>query len=259
MPVVTLAAVGHAPGAQFGAGARPGYLQLGSTRVEVVYKDITHIHLSVHPPLGAVRIAAPLRMPGDAIRVFAISKLVWIRQQQQRLQAQARETPREHIERESHYVWGRRYLLTVQEQDAAPLVALQPRQLVLRVRPGTSVQARQAVLAQWYRQQIRAALPALLAQWTAQLAVPMPRVFVQQMKTKWGSCNPSGPSIRLNTELAKQPAQCLEYVVVHELIHLLERPHNARFTALLDAHLPQWRQRRALLSNAALSHQTWAD
>ena len=232
-------------------------IELGDIAVDVVLKDIKNIHLSVYPPHGAVRIAAPLRMKLDTIRVFAISKLGWIKQQQKKLREQERETEREHIERESHYVWGKRYLLTVKEEDAAPTIELKHSRMVLKVRPGASDTTRQDVVAQWYRDQIKATIPVLLEKWAPQMGVQVNRVFVQKMKTKWGSCNPATRSIRLNTDLAKKPAQCLEYVVVHELAHLIERHHNERFIALMDTHMPHWRQHRATLNRSPLAHEEW--
>ena len=239
------------------AATRVSAIELGDMAVDVVLKDIKNIHLSVYPPYGAVRIAAPLRMQLDTIRVFAISKLGWIKQQQQKLREQEREPEREHIERESHYVWGKRYLLAVTEVDAAPSIELKHSRMVLKVRPGASDVNRQAVVAQWYRDQIKAVIPTLLKKWAPQMGVQVDRVFVQKMKTKWGSCNPTARSIRLNTDLAKKPAQCLEYVVVHELAHLLERHHNERFIALMDAHMPHWRQHRATLNRSPLAHEEW--
>ena len=236
---------------------RVSAFELGDIPVDVVLKDIKNIHLSVYPPHGAVRIAAPLRMNLDTIRVFAISKLGWIKQQQKKLREQERESAREHIERESHYIWGKRYLLTVKEVDAAPTIELKHSRMVLKVRPGASDTSRQDVVAQWYRDQIKATMPVLIEKWAPKMGVQVERVFVQKMKTKWGSCNPTVRSIRLNTDLAKKPAQCLEYVVVHELAHLLERHHNERFIALMDTHMPHWRQHRATLNRSPLAHEEW--
>ena len=233
-------------------------LKLGHIAVDVVLKDIKNVHLSVYPPTGRARISAPKRMSIDTIRVFAISKLGWIKQQQQKLRAQERETPREYLDRESHYVWGKRYLLKVVEQNAAPEVELKHSKMILRVRPGTNEERKEAIVAQWYREQIKAAVPDLIAKWESMMGVKVERVFVQKMKTKWGSCNPSRRSIRLNTDLAKKPAQCLEYIVVHEMAHLLERHHNDRFTALMDENLPHWRQVRKLLNTAPLGHESWS-
>ncbi len=232
-------------------------LKLGDLAVDVVLKDIKNIHLSVHPPNGRVRIAAPPRMSLDNLRLFAISKLGWIRKQQQKLREQERETPREYLDRESHYVWGRRYLLKVVEEHATPSVELKHTTMILRVRPGTSDAAKQAIVAWWYREQVKAAVPDLIAKWEPIIGVKVERTFVRRMKTKWGSCNARARTIRLNTDLAKKPAQCLEYIVVHELVHLLERHHNDRFTALMDQHLLHWRQFRKLLNTAPLGHESW--
>ncbi len=233
------------------------HIMLGNISVEVVFKDIQNIHLSVYPPEGAVRIAAPHRSNVDTLRVFAISKLAWIKQQQKKLREQPRQTPREHVELETHYVWGKRYQLTLIDADAAPTVTLKHTHMVLQVRPGATAETRQQVVAHWYREQIRTALPALLVTWEARISVKAGHVFVQKMKTRWGSCNPRSGNIRLNTDLAKKPPQCLEYIVVHELLHLLEPHHNERFTRLMDLHLPDWRQRRVVLNGAPLGHEEW--
>ena len=233
-------------------------IQLGDIALDVVRKDIKNVHLSVHPPTGRVRIAAPSRMSLDTIRVFAISKLAWIKQQQRKLREQERETPREYLDRESHYVWGKRYLLKVDVEDTVPEVELKHNKMVLRIRRGTNDDAKQAIVSKWYREQIKVAVPDLIAKWEPIVGVKVERVFVQKMKTKWGSCNPARRSIRLNTDLAKKPPQCFEYIVVHELVHLRVRNHNDRFTALMDAYLPQWRQFRSLLNAAPLGHEAWS-
>lgn len=235
----------------------PEWLKLGDIRIEVVFKEIRNIHLSVYPPNGRVRISAPARMNLDTLRVFAIAKLDWIRQQQKKLRAQERETPREYLERESHFLWGKRYLLQVVEADNPPLIEIKHRKMLLRVRTGTSEDAREAIVSQWYRQQLKNALPALIAKWEKQIGVRSTRFYVQRMKTRWGSCNPNAGSIRFNSELAKKPVQCLEYIVVHELLHLLERRHNEHFIALMDAHMPHWRQYRELLNKSPLAHEHW--
>lgn len=232
-------------------------LHLGAIAVDVVLKDIKNIHLSVHPPAGKVRIAAPLRMDLDTIRVFAITKLAWIKSQQKKLREQERETPREYLDRESHYVWGKRYLLKLIEKDASPSVELKHSKMILQLRLAASIEKKQEVLDAWYREQLKAAVPPLVAKWEKALGVKAGKVFVQKMKTKWGSCNPVAGNIRLNTDLAKKPPACLEYIVAHELTHLLERHHNDRFTALMDAHMPQWRQYREMLNSLPLAHQEW--
>jgi hypothetical protein len=232
-------------------------INLGGITAEVAFKDIKNVHLSVYPPDGKVRISAPARMSLDTIRVFAISRLGWIKQQQQKLRGQERETPREYLERESHYVWGRRYLLKVVEKDAAPDVHLGHRSMILRVRSGASGEKKQAIVEEWYRERIKEAVPALIAKWEPLMGVKVERFFVQRMKTKWGSCNPASCSIRLNTELAKKPRECLEYIVVHEMAHLLEPTHNARFIALMDRFMPNSRMRRDQLNQLPVRHEEW--
>jgi predicted metal-dependent hydrolase len=232
-------------------------LKLGDITVEVVQKDIKNIHLSVYPPTGRVRISAPLRMHEDTIRVFAVSKLPWIRQQQQKLREQERETTREYLDRESHYIFGKRCMLTVIEEDAPASVELKHSKLLLRVRPGTSEEARQAVVDEWYRGLLKHTVPPLIARWEPVMRVKVKRCFVQRMKTKWGSCNHRAGTIRLNTELAKKPRECLEYIVVHEMVHLLEPTHNARFIALMDQYMPRWQFYRQMLNRLPLRHEYW--
>ena len=230
---------------------------LGSIVVSVRLKDIKNVHLSVHPPTGRVSISAPKRMSLDTIRVFAISKLTWIKQQQKKLRDQERESPREYIDRESHYVWGKRYLLSVRQRDAPPSITLTHVRMVLHVRPGTDEQRRESIVAEWYREQLRQAVAPLLARWGRRIGVIPEAFFVQRMKTKWGSCNHVSRTIRLNTELAKKPAECLEYIVVHELVHLLEPTHNARFVALMDQFMPRWKSHRDVLNRLPVRQETW--
>lgn len=232
-------------------------IQLGNIAVDVLRKDIKNVHLSVHPPSGRVRIAAPARLSLDTLRVFAISKLPWIRSQQTKLQEQERETPREYLDRESHYVWGRRYLLAVREGEQAPAVELRHNRMVLRVRPGTDRCRREALMEQWYREQVKSAVPALVAKWERLMAVKVRRVFVQRMKTKWGSCNHRAGTIRLNTDLAKKPKACLEYIIVHELAHLLEPTHNERFLKVMERFMPKWQSRREALNRLPVRHESW--
>ena len=233
-------------------------VQLGDIAVDVVRKDIKNVHLSVYPPLGKVRIAAPERMSLETIRVFAISKLAWIRQQQRQLQEQERETPREYLGRESHYVWGKRYLLKIIESDAAPLVEVKHNRLILHVRPGTGELKKRAIVEEWYREQLKSAVQPLIVKWEPRLGVMVARVFVQRMKTKWGSCNSHRYTIRLNSDLAQKPRECLEYIVVHEMAHLLEPRHNDRFTALLDKYQSQWKHVRQTLNAIPLRHEQWS-
>lgn len=181
----------------------------------------------------------------------------WIRAQKRKLLEQEREPPRTYAERESHYVWGRRYLLKVVEAEAPPSVDLRPRDLVLHVRPDTDAQRREAVLEAWRRSILKVEAAPLIARWQARLGVTVKRVHVQRMKTKWGGCNPQARSIRLNTELTKKPLACLEYLIVHELVHLIEPTHNDRFRALMDRLLPSWSDRRSELNRLPVRHESW--
>lgn len=232
-------------------------IKLGDVTIDVVFKDIKNVHLSVYPPSGRVRISAPLRMDIDTIRVFAISRLGWVKQQQKKFQEQERETPREYLNLESHYVWGKRYLLKVIESEETPTVELKHKKMVLCVRPGTDDKKKQAIIDAWYREQLKNAVPPLIAKWEPLLGVKVERFFVRRMKTKWGSCNYKARNIRLNTELAKKPQECLEYVIIHEMAHLLEPTHNSRFIILMDRFMPKWQFYRDKLNQLPVSHENW--
>jgi predicted metal-dependent hydrolase len=216
-------------------------IDIGNIAVNVIRKNIKNVHLSVYPPSGNVRISAPLRMDIDTIRVFAISKLDWITKHQQKIRSQVRETPREYIDRESHYLWGKRYLLNVVEVQSLPCIVIEHDRLLLQVRPGTDSAKKSIVVNDFYRHQIEMALPPLIAKWERLMGINVANFTVRKMKTKWGSCTPSLGTIRFNLELAKKPADCLEYVVVHELVHLLEPSHNRRFIAFMDSFMPNWK------------------
>jgi predicted metal-dependent hydrolase len=232
-------------------------LKISDIAIEVVRKDIKNVHLSVLPPDGAVRISAPRRMRVNAIRAFAISKLGWIRQNQKRLIGQEREPPREYHERESHYVWGKRYLLKIVEHDGPATVELKHRKLVLRCRPVLSAEKRGEVLAAWYRAQIREALPPIIVKWERALGVSVSRVFIQHMKTKWGSANPERRTIRINSELAKKSPEYLDYIVLHEMAHFISSRHDARFRAVLDRHMPNWQSIQRDLNTGPLRMDRW--
>jgi len=232
-------------------------ISLGDITVDVVQKDIKHLHLSVYPPTGRVKIAAPERMNVDAIRIYAISKLDWIRKQQAKLKAQEREAPRDYMTGESHYYLGKRYLLKVIEREAAPAVILKQRTIDIYVRPGSDRAKKQDVLESWYRQQLKDMIPAYISKWEKKMGVTVAEFAVKKMRTKWGTCNASAARIWLNLELAKKPTQCIEYIVVHEMTHLLERSHNARFVAYMDKFLPQWRQHKDELNKLPVSHVDW--
>ena len=232
-------------------------LKLGNITVDVVQKNIKNIHLSVYPPAGRVRISAPTRMDLATIRVFVISKLSWIKKQQTRLRNQEREAQREFINRESHYFNGKRYLLKVTERDAAPKVVLKHSAIELYVRPETDAVKRKSILDEWYRRKLKETVPSLIEKWEKKMNVQVKEFGIKKMKTKWGTCNRQAKRIWLNLELAKKPAECLEYIVVHEMVHLLERNHNDRFIALMTEFMPKWRFYKDELNRLPVSHVDW--
>ena len=232
-------------------------LQLGNITIDVETKDIKNIHLSVYPPNGKVRIAAPEYMELDTIRVFAINKLEWIKKQQATFKNQVRETPREYIEKESHYFQGERYLLNVIEHDAKPKVLLNHNTIELYVRPNTSTEKRKSILDEWYRAEMKKIIPPLLKKWENKIGVKANDFGIKQMRTKWGSCNIISKRIWLNLELAKKPSICMEYILVHELVHLLERNHNDRFIRFMNEFMPKWRFHRDELNRLPFRHTDW--
>lgn len=234
-------------------------IHLGEIAVEMTRKDIKHVHLSVHPPDGRVTLVAPKATRPEVARAYAVSRLGWIRNQQRRLRGQARETPRQFVERESHFLWGRRYLLTLREEDAKPSVRLSHRRITLTVRRGSSSARREAVMHEWHKSLLHDAVPGLILKWEQKLGVEVAGYFLQRMKTKWGGCNRRARTIRLNTELVKKPKDLLEYVVVHEMLHLLEKTHNDRFVAMLERHCPTWREARAELNELPLTAEVWRE
>lgn len=226
--------------------------------VDVIRKDIKNLHLGVYPPEGRVRVAAPLRVDDEAVRLAVITKLPWIRRQQTRFGLQERQSPREYTYRETHYYLGRRYLLNVIEQAGPSRVEVSNSAgLDLYVPVGSDVQKREQVMLGWYRKELKALIPPMIEAWEETLGVTVDDWGVRRMKTRWGSCNVEARRIWLNLELAKKPIRCLEYIVVHEMMHLLERNHTDRFRDLMDRFMPQWRYHRDLLNQAPLSHETW--
>ena len=233
-------------------------IRVSGLTVQIVRKDIKNLHLGVYPPNGRVRIAAPLSVSDDAARLAVIGKLGWIKKQQAKFAAQPRQTEREMVSGESHYYLGRRYRLRVVERDGPSRVVLRNRTtLELQVRPGSDAKERERILRHWYRERLRELVPPLLTKWGAILGVREATTGIRKMKTKWGACSVNARRIWLNLELAKKPVQCIEFLVVHELTHLIERHHNDRFVSLMDRHLPQWRHHRKALNEAPLGHADW--
>jgi hypothetical protein len=234
-------------------------IELGDISISVTRKDIKNVHLSVHPPEGRVTLVAPTSTRLEVARAYAISRLGWIREQQNKLEAQARESPRQFVERESHYVWGRRYLMVVNHLDSKPSVVLDHKRITLTVRPGSEAHKRAQVLHEWQKLQLHAVVPMLIEKWERKLGVRVAGYYLQRMKTKWGSCNHRAGNIRLNTELVKKPKDLLEYVIVHEMVHLLEPTHSERFISILSEHFPTWREARAELNELPLAAEVWKE
>ena len=238
---------------------RGRYIEVGGTPVEVIRKDIKNLHVGVYPPGGRVRVAAPLHLDDDALRMAVTSRLGWIRRKQAEFERQDRQSKRDLVTGESHYFEGRRYRLDVIEDEGRPGVRLiNNTRMELRVRPSADRDAREAVLDQWYRRQFRDRLPALLEKWEPKVGVRVAEVRIRRMKTRWGTCNRDAYRIWLNLELVKKPTSCLEYIVVHEMVHLIEGSHNERFRSLTDRLMPQWRTYRDQLNRAPLAHADWS-
>lgn len=233
------------------------YLTVGNVGVDVVYKDIKNLHISVYPPVGRVRVAAPTRTDEDTIRLAVVQRLPWIKRQREQLQNADRQTQRQMVSGESHYVWGQRYLLDVSRTGGNHRVEPKGNTLWLVAPEGTDADSRRAVLDRWYARELKAAVPPLLKAWQPIIGVETGKIVARRMKTKWGTCVPHSRTIWLNPELAKKNPRCLEYIVVHELIHLLERGHGERFVVLMDQFLPDWRARRDELNEAPLADEEW--
>ena len=232
-------------------------IELGNIKVDVEQKDIKNIHLSVYPPNGRVKISAPNRMDLDTIRVYAISKLKWIKKKQEQFKSQERETPREYLSKESHYFFGKRYLLKVLEYNTSPSVTLTQREIIMHVLTDTSPNKKQEILEEWYRTELKKIIPDMINKWEEIIVVKVNEFGIKKMRTKWGTCNQEAKRIWLNLELAKKPAECLEYIIVHELVHLLERSHNDRFISYMDKFLPKWRSYKEELNRLPISHSGW--
>jgi hypothetical protein len=233
------------------------YLTVAGINVDVVHKDIKNLHIGVYPPLGRVRVAAPARLDDEQIRLAVVQRLGWIRRKRKQLQDAARQSEREMITGETHHVWGVRHRLTIVERPGKREVAVRGIRLVLSVPAGTDTGLRRRVLEDWHREQLRARIPELIARWEPKVGKTVTHWQIKRMKTKWGSCNPDAARLWFNVELAKKHPLCLEYIVVHEMAHLLERNHGERFTNLMTLLLPDWRSRRDQLNGAPLSHEKW--
>lgn len=233
------------------------YLTVRGIDVDVIYKDIKNLHIGVYPPMGRVRVAAPQRLDDDQVRLAVIQRLPWIKRQREQLQTAPRQSEREMVTGESHYVWGNRRRLKVIERPGRTHIEVDGERLALYAPTECSPEERRDCLDRWYREQLRQAIPGLVAAWEIKLKVSVPKWTIRRMKTKWGSCNRESRHLWFNVELAKKHPDCLEYIVVHEMTHYFERNHGERFTTLMDKHLPDWRSRRDMLNEAPLAKEVW--
>ena len=234
------------------------FITIADIPVEIVRKNIKNLHLAVYPPDGNVRVAVPQHITDDNVRLAVVSKLSWIKKQQEAFIKQPRQTAREYLSGESHYFQGRRYILEVVEQHGRhSLNMINNAKLLLNVSPGTTKENRALVVNNWYRQQLKEVIPGLLEKWQPKVGQEVKSWGVKKMKTKWGSCNIADRRIWINLELAKKSPECLEYILVHEMVHLYERHHNDNFCRLMDKYLPQWRQSRGVLKSGPLAHEAW--
>lgn len=237
----------------------PHQISVSSLTVDIVRKSIKNLHLGVYPPEGRVRVAAPLAVSDEAVRLAVIGKLGWIKRQQAKFRDQPRQSKREMVTGESHYFLGKRYRLRLVERAGVPKVVLNKSRLELHIRPEANQEERERRLQQWYRARLKELLPPLLEKWQPVVGVEATSWGIRKMKTRWGSCNVEAKRIWLNLELAKKPILCLEYIVVHELVHLLERNHGDHFRLLMAQFLPQWRSHQADLGRLPLGHEKWID
>jgi predicted metal-dependent hydrolase len=236
-----------------------GFIQVSGIDVEVVRKDIKNLHLAVYPPDGRVRVATPIRLDDEAVRLAVASRLGWIRRQQDRLRRQVRQSQREMVNGESHYAWGRRYRLKVLEDSNMNRIAFGGgNTMTLHSRTGADRARREKTLNDWYRTELKSVIPELIAKWAPVVNVEIDDWGVKRMKTRWGSCNINARRIWLNLELAKKRPECLEYVVVHEMVHIIERLHDDQFKDLMDTLMPNWRSYRDELNRAPLAHEDWS-
>jgi len=225
--------------------------------VDVIYKSIKNIHIGVYPPMGRVRVAAPAHLDEERVRLAVVKRLAWIKRQRDRLQRAERQSEREMVTGESHYVWGRRYRLHIIDEPGRPRLSVDRGRLTMQVPPGTDAGERRHLLQAWERQQLRKRLAELIDKWAAVIGCDVRAWGVRRMKTKWGTCSRSSGRLWFNLELAKKDPRCLEYIVVHEMTHTIEPDHGERFVKLMDAFMPDWRSRRDELNDAPLSEERW--
>ena len=236
----------------------PEILKIANVQIDVVRKNIKNMHLAVYPPLGRIRLAVPQKTDEEVLRLFAISRLGWIKKHVKNFKEQARETKRDYVSGESHFFQGKRYILEVHEDKGYSKVSVNgTKKINFKVPKRASVEDKARIMKEWYRKQLKIQIPSLINKWEKIIGVKANDWGVKQMKTKWGACNVDTKRIWLNLELAKKPPICLEYILVHELVHLHEKNHNDRFIALMNEFMPKWRLHRNELNSLPIVHNDW--
>ncbi len=241
------------------ASADTEVANIGGIDVEVNRRSIKNIHLSVLPPNGRVRLSVPSKTSEQAIRLAIVNKLAWIKKQQADFTKQPRQSVREMSNGECHYLWGQKYRLAIKEANGKFSVkAKGSNKLELAVSGSTTTDNKLKLLNRFYREQMHVSITKMLPKWQKRLGVAPDSLGIKKMKTKWGSCNIQAGRIWLNLELAKKPIECMEFILVHELVHLHERHHNERFRSLMNKHMPNWKERRDLLNSLPLAYEDWS-
>ncbi len=232
--------------------------KISNLQIETIRKDIKNIHLGVYPPDGRIRVSVPLATNDETLRIFLITKATWLKKQKERFSKQERQTKREYVSGESHYIFGKKYQLTVQKNEEKPEIKITKKTSIkLTTKPKTTIYQKQKIFEKFYRDELEKIIPKLLKKWEKKVGVKVKEVKIKKMKTKWGTCNIKDKRIWLNLELAKQPLYCIDYVFVHELVHLKERKHNERFLSILEHAYPKWRQSKEELNQRILSYFEW--
>lgn len=227
---------------------------ISDIQIEIIKKDIKNMHLSVLPPDGKVRVSAPNNLSDESIIMFVKTKLGWIKKQQEKFELQPRQSEREYVSGETLYVWGHQYFLQVEHNQKKNSLVLEGNKAILSVRKESTAKQREKFVNEWYRSLLKTEVEKYLPKWEAITGLYCDSWQSKYMTTKWGTCNTSTRKIWLNLQLAKKPIECLEYVILHELAHLKVKNHGPDFVAILDLHMPYWRECKKMLNDSKLDY-----
>jgi predicted metal-dependent hydrolase len=228
-------------------------LNVAGIPIEVCKKNIKNMHLYVKPPDGHVTVSAPLSISDVAIERFVRTRTSWIKKQVAKFDNQPRQSEREYVSGETLYVWGKQYYLQTEYGGKNALV-LSGEKAILTVRKESIPEQRDNFVREWYRELLKAEIARLLPKWEKTTALKVSGWQTKYMTTRWGTCNTATGKIWLNLQLAKKTPDCLEYVILHELVHLVEKTHNEKFVALMDRYMPMWREVKATLNGQMLDY-----